>query len=145
MKNRTPALIREQKSSVERFLTGDQMLEFAKSHPSLRPADICRYFAEEHPDQTERGYDAIFRTVKAFPPSHRHPAVGFTKHQALAEVSKRNLYRDYNLNPTSEQWSKALRDALNLIHDQDITVNELTEKGGAKRLLRDCLQKVIGA
>jgi hypothetical protein len=129
---------REQDAFDERFAVGDSIIRYMRQHACSKAA-ACEHFAVGG-SLGVRALKAALTTATVFPLSQRYSRVGYTKHQSLAEVSRKNL----PFVCADSEYRRGLREALMEIARRDIPVNDLNGKGpdSAKSVLVRAIRRL---
>jgi hypothetical protein len=130
--------LREQASFDDRFAVGERIIRYMREHACSKAAS-CEHFASKGLLGI-RALKAAVNTATVFPPGQRYSGVGYTKHQSLAEVSRKNL----PFICSDEEYRQGLREALTEIAHRDIPVNDLNGKGpdSAKSVLVRAIRRL---
>lgn len=127
---------RERQEFERLFSIGDEINAYINQQGVSQSA-TCKHFMKTH-DYCENYLGGLARTARAFPSSERNPSVGFTKHQSLAEVSRKNL----PIQCSDIQYRLALREALTVIRDTELRINGLNSKQVVHTLLTECIRRI---
>jgi hypothetical protein len=121
---------REAEAFEDRFAIGEKIIRYMKQHGCSKAA-ACEHFQSQTRLQSA-ALKAAHTTAKTFPHAERNRSVGYTKHQSLAQVSRKNF------RCTDEEYKLGLREALSEIALKHLPVNVLNGDG------RDNAKSVLG-
>jgi hypothetical protein len=129
---------REETCFDDRFAVGEGIIRYMRQHSCSKSA-ACEYFASTSPLGL-RALKAAHTTAMVFPSAQRYRGVGYTKHQSMAEVSRKNL----PFNCSDDEYRRGLHEALAEVARRDISVNTLNGNGpdSAKNVLVRAIRRI---